>query len=52
MTKVLIVGHLGNMGRRYVAICDHLGIEWVGKDKDDMYPGKTWDFSHPPRRDR
>jgi hypothetical protein len=44
--KVLIVGHLGNMGRRYAAICDYLGVEWVGKDRDDMYPGRTWDFSH------
>ena len=41
MTKVLIVGHLGNMGRRYAAICDHLKIDWQGYDimgGSDDYP--------------
>lgn len=29
---ICIFGHLGNMGRRYSAILDHLRIEWFGVD--------------------
>jgi|DEB0MinimDraft_4_1074332.scaffolds.fasta_scaffold63687_2 hypothetical protein len=36
--RVLIIGHLGNMGKRYAAICDHLGIPWVGHDIKDQNP--------------
>lgn len=30
--KIGIIGHLGNMGRRYVAICDKLRLNWIGYD--------------------
>jgi len=30
MKKVLVVGYKGNMGSRYTAILDFLGIEWSG----------------------
>ncbi len=33
MKKVLIVGNKGNMGQRYTAILNHLGIEVIGWDK-------------------
>lgn len=33
--KILLVGCLGNMGRRYAAILDYLGVEWVGFDSRD-----------------
>jgi hypothetical protein len=36
--KVLIVGHLGNMGGRYRAILNHLGIKWSGYDKSGDVP--------------
>ena len=35
MTKVCVIGAKGNMGRRYMAILDHLGVEAVGVDDGD-----------------
>jgi len=32
MKKVLVVGYKGNMGSRYTAILDMLGVEWDGTD--------------------
>jgi hypothetical protein len=32
MKKVLVVGYLGNMGKRYTTILEYLGIDWVGVD--------------------
>lgn len=32
---ILVVGHLGNMGRRYRAILDYLGERWLGADVAD-----------------
>ena len=34
MSKILVVGSSGNMGKRYVAICKYLGHEVVGCDLD------------------
>lgn len=34
MKTILIVGHKGNMGRRYAAILDYLGYKWIGFDVD------------------
>ena len=30
--KPLLLGHLGSIGRRYAAILNHFGIDWVGHD--------------------
>lgn len=43
MKSVLVVGYLGNMGQRYCAILDRLGINWVGVDLEDPYPAKDFD---------
>lgn len=31
---ILILGHKGNMGGRYAAILNYLGVPWVGADKE------------------
>lgn len=38
--RVLVVGSLGNMGRRYAAILKHLGHEVVGVDVGTKIPSK------------
>ena len=40
MIKVCVVGGKGNMGRRYLAILDHLGVESVSVDRGDRIPEK------------
>lgn len=30
--RILVVGYKGNMGSRYTAILDYLGVDWVGVD--------------------
>lgn len=37
LNNILIVGHLGNMGRRYAAILDYLGIKWDGIDIENKH---------------
>lgn len=36
--KILLIGANGNMARRYAAILNYLGIEWVGVDVGDRWP--------------
>lgn len=43
MAKILICGHLGNMGRRYEAIVKHLGHEVIGKDLEDQVGVQRFD---------
>ena len=38
MKKILIIGHQGNMGKRYTAVCKRLGIKVVGQDFNDPRP--------------
>lgn len=35
MKHITLVGHKGNMGRRYASILNYLGISWQGVDIDD-----------------
>lgn len=37
---ILIVGHKGNMGRRYAAILNHLGKSWTGVDVEWQAAGQ------------
>jgi hypothetical protein len=47
MTKVCVIGAKGNMGRRYMAILAHLGVEAVGVDvDDDDEPGQLKGITH------
>jgi hypothetical protein len=32
---ICIIGHKGNMGRKYGVILDHIGVEWFGVDVDE-----------------
>ena len=41
MKKTLIVGHKGNMARRYATILDFLGKPWCGIDNGDSIPDMT-----------
>jgi hypothetical protein len=36
--STLVIGHKGNMGRRYTTILDHLGEHWIGADFGDAFP--------------
>jgi len=41
MKKVLLIGHRGNMGRRYAAILNYLGAKWAGVEYYDYIPDST-----------
>lgn len=43
--RVLVCGNRGNMGRRYTAILNYLGVENIGVDNGDLTP-------HPDTYDR
>lgn len=36
--KVLLIGHMGNMGKRYAAILNHLNVPWIGHDLKSKNP--------------
>lgn len=44
--KVLVLGCMGNMGRRYTAILDHLGVEHEGIDILSSHMPAKLDFTH------
>lgn len=43
--KVLVVGYLGNMGRRYVSVLNYLNVKWVGLD---IYENPTLEKLYEP----
>lgn len=36
MKNVLVLGFMGNMGKRYTTILNHIGVPWCGVDARDM----------------